>query len=145
MPIPKCGTNSLRVTFPEWAAEDHRSGEWTVPGFAIIRDPVERWFSGIAEATLHHDPDREYDLMLEVARNEGRFQWDNHTRPQSEFVRMFPDVELVKLDNAAAYILERFGRRLRWERSRKWEPAPDLYDAVREHYAEDVVLYERAL
>lgn len=143
VPIPKCGTNSLRATFPEWRAEDHKQGV-DIAGFALVRNPVDRWFSGIAEATHHYDPDRDYDSMLDAARDEGRFVWDNHTRPQSEFLHHF-DVELVKLENAGAYILERFGRRLRWERSRRWEPAPDLYDKIRDFYAADVELYERAL
>ena len=82
--------------------------------------------------------------MLDVARTQGRFQWDNHTRPQVEFLSGF-DVELVKLEHAAGYISERFDRRLRWERSRQWEPAPDLIPAIRDYYAADVELYERAL
>ena len=143
VPIPKCGTNSLRATFPEWRAEDHRNGI-DIAGFAIVRNPVDRWFSGIAEATFHHDPDRDYDTMLDAARNAGRFEWDNHTRPQSEFLHGF-DVELVKLEHATDYISERFGRRLAWERFRHWVPAHDLVPQILEYYAADVELYERAL
>lgn len=143
VPIPKCATNSLRATFPEWRSEDHKTGV-DIAGFAIVRHPVDRWHSGIAEATFHHDPDRDYDTMLDVARNEHRFQWDNHTRPQADFLRAF-DVELVKLEHAADYVLDRFGRQLAWERRREWEPAPDLIPAILEYYAEDLALYESAL
>ncbi len=142
VPIPKVATNSLRATFPEWRAEDHKNGI-DIPGFALVRDPVDRWFSGIAEATFHHDPDRDYDTMLQIARDEGKFVWDNHTRPQSEFLTEF-DVELVKLDYAETYIQERFGRQLRWERSRRWEAAEDLIPAIRRFYSADVELYESA-
>lgn len=143
VPIPKCGTNSLRATFPEWRAEDRKEG-FNVPGFALVRNPVDRWFSGIAEATFHHDPDRDYDTMLDTARNTGKMVWDNHTRPQAEFLHDF-DVELVKLDNASEYVQERFGRRFRWERFRHWVPAHDLVPQILEYYAADVKLYERAL
>lgn len=141
VPIPKCATNSLRATFPEWRATDDYEGGAHL--FALIRDPVDRWFSGIAEATFHYDPDRDYDTMLDVARTEGRFVWDQHTQPQASFVNGY-DVELVALDYAADYIQGRFGRRLRWERCRGWSPAPDLVPAIREFYAEDVALYEEA-
>lgn len=143
VPIPKNGTNSLRATFPDWRAEDHKRGI-DIDGFALIRHPINRWFSGIAEATFHHDPDRDYDTMLDIARRDGRFVWDNHTRPQTQFLHDF-DVELVKLENASDYVFKRFGRKLAWERSRRWEPAPDLYPSIREFYADDFDLYERAL
>lgn len=143
VPIPKVATNSLRLTFPKWRAEDHKNGI-DIPGFALIRDPVARWFSGIKEATFHGDKDREWDLMLGKARSEGTFVWDNHTRPQSEFLNGF-DVELVKLDNAGPYLFKRFGRKLEWERMRFWQPAPDLIPLIREFYADDVELYEKAV
>lgn len=142
VPIPKVATNSLRATFPEWRAEDHTEGV-DIDGFAFVRNPVDRWFSGIAEATFHHDPDRDYDSMLDAARDTGRFVWDNHTRPQVDFLSHF-DVELVKLEHASGYIAERFGRTLRWERSRRWEPAADLIPAICEFYAGDLELWEAA-
>lgn len=148
VPIPKVASTSLRKTFPDWRATDEwPPGGCPLPGFILIRDPVDRWFSGVFQTGTYPHPT--YDELLDEARSTGRLEWDNHTKPQAAFVRGYvdrPDVDLVKLEHAAAYVSYRFGRRLAWKRAQPWEPAAaDLVPAVLEHYRRDVELYERAL
>lgn len=146
VPVPKVATTSLRKTFPDWRATDEwPPGGCPLPGFILVRDPVERWFSGVFETGTYPHPT--YDELLDEARETGRMEWDNHTKPQASFVRGYDtreDVDLVRLESATDYVSERFGRRLAWKRAQPWEPATDLIPAIRRHYYRDVELYEAA-
>lgn len=146
IPIPKNGTNSLRATLYEWQSEDLRQGRPDIPGWVFIRNPVDRWFSGLKEATFHHGYGRTWEEMIRQAY-EGRFVWDNHTRPQAEIIAHaggVDGVELVKFDRASQFIQERYGREFAWERHRFWDREPALEPAIINFYAEDVELYEKA-
>jgi hypothetical protein len=158
IPIPKVGTNSLRTTFPDWKQGRATEG---MEGFALIRNPVDRWFSGINEY-LHNNtnpfnqefldghlaPDvtkpQAWDYMMKLALEEGKFEWDDHTKNQAHYVYGY-NAELVKFENAAAYIQETFNRTFPWKRQRDWSPVPVLTPFIVEHYAEDMALYEAAL
>jgi len=141
IPIPKCGTSSLRHCFPDWRADDHFEGD-PANGWAVIRHPVDRWFSAMAETA--REPERPYDMLLDETRATGRFQFDNHSAPQSNYVRAFPNVELVRLENAAGYVWERYGRRMTWKNAKTWDVADDLVPAIEEHYRRDLELWNRA-
>ena len=143
VPIPKNGTSSLRATLYEWRAEDTRLGIPDLPGWVFIRHPVERWFSGLKEATFHHGYGRNWDDMV-AAAYDGKFVWDNHTRPQVQFVAPFTNLELIKFERASEFVLERYGREFAWERHRFWDRVDDLVPLVAEYYAEDMELYDRA-
>lgn len=156
IPIPKCGSNSLRETFPDWHPAQYQEG---MKGFALVRNPIERWFSGIKEF-LNNNPNpfsQEYldrhmnpgvpeadawEYMMELARG-GQFEWDDHTKPQLHFVRGY-ELDLVKLEHGADYIRRHFSRDLAWARSRSWLAEYDLFPAIKEYYAEDWDLYESA-
>jgi hypothetical protein len=60
--------------------------------FAIVRHPVDRWFSGINEYIINNrlDPDE----VISKART-GRLVFDQHTVPQTDYVPA--ECELIRL------------------------------------------------
>jgi hypothetical protein len=144
VPIPKCATNSLRLTFPDWRSTNEYRSEWDhLPGFALVRNPVDRWFSAAAEISKGHLPALSWDKLMNRARN-GVFEVDAHTLPQSLYLEHYPNIDLVRLENAAVYIQNEYGRLLAWERRRDWEPVLDVIPLIEEYYADDLEIYARA-
>lgn len=140
IPIPKVGTTSLRKTFTPWrATDDYAKIQPPMPGFALIRNPVDRWFSGVHEYSVNSKIPVEE--LLETARR-GSLVFDNHTRPQVEYV--VHDVQLIKLDHASEWIKETFGVEMAWKRRRKWEYQEDLIQPVLELYSADMALWDNA-
>jgi hypothetical protein len=128
LPIPKCGTTSMKQTFPDWekmlVLPTRR-----LPAFTFVRHPVARWFSAVNEYAINNRLN--YDMVVAVAEQTGRFAFDQHTAP--------------RLENAGDYVWERFGRELWRLRQREWTVLHRLIPYIEEYYAEDMGLYERAL
>jgi hypothetical protein len=142
LPIPKCGTTSMKQTFPDWekmlVLPTRR-----LPAFTFVRHPVARWFSAVNEYAINNRLN--YDMVVAVAEQTGRFAFDQHTAPQADYLHDVFDVELVRLENAGDYVWERFGRELWRLRQREWTVLHRLIPYIEEYYAEDMGLYERAL
>lgn len=68
--------------------------------FAITRDPVSRWISGLNEFVCRFRPD--LDWVVDQVKNR-KFIFDEHTGPQECFLRLCTDnnanLTLIKLDN----------------------------------------------
>ena len=82
LPIPKCGTTSM-FSWIKPAGWEKRTTLPDLPAFAIVRDPVDRWFSGVNEYAVNQRKD--YQGLLDEARA-GRMVFDQHTRPQAAFL-----------------------------------------------------------
>jgi hypothetical protein len=137
LPIPKCGTTSMKQTFPDWekmlVLPTRR-----LPAFTFVRHPVARWFSAVNEYAINNRLNYDmvvavaeqteyainnrfnYDMVVAVAEQTGRFAFDQHTAPQADYLYDVFDVELVRLENAGDYVWERFGRELWRLRQREW-------------------------
>lgn len=108
--------------------------------FAVVRHPVDRWWSGIHQYHLNNQiPHSE---LFEEAQG-GKFVFDQHTKPQDEQI---PDGSiLVAMDDLHEYcrLLDLELPHLR-ARSRSVE-SPDLVPSITDYYATDFELYAQAL
>lgn len=99
--------------------------------FAIIRHPVERWISGIAQCFAHMEGPQggphpfQKPWQDHIRRDLGAFVdvawWDMHTAPQACHLAGYPHVKLFKIDNLAPM----------WD----WLGA-DQPEEIRNHHAE---------
>lgn len=68
--------------------------------FAVIRDPVDRWISGLNEFIKRTKPPKGY-VVSQLEKN--RFIFDEHTAPQHLFLRLCVEnnarIKYLKLDN----------------------------------------------
>tara|TARA_A100001035_G_scaffold273933_1_gene265134 strand:- start:259 stop:987 length:729 start_codon:yes stop_codon:yes gene_type:complete len=67
--------------------------------FAITRDPVQRWISGLNEFICRFQPDM--DWVIDQVKSK-KYIFDEHTGPQTSFLRLCTDnnanLKLIKLD-----------------------------------------------
>lgn len=67
--------------------------------FAVTRDPVQRWISGLNEFMCRYKPPM--DWVISQIKN-GKYIFDEHTGPQTAFLRLCLEnmgkLELLKLD-----------------------------------------------
>jgi hypothetical protein len=67
--------------------------------FTVIRDPMERWISGLNEYMKRYDVSVKY-VISQI--KEGRYVFDEHTAPQNLFLRLCHqydgNVKYIKLD-----------------------------------------------
>ena len=116
MHIDKCGSTSVTTAFdtqcqyfipldklprakdPDFLAKyfvesDHKF-------FAITRDPVSRWISGLNEFMCRYKPPIEW--VVKQVQNK-KYIYDEHTAPQKNFLRLCfennGNLTLIKLDN----------------------------------------------
>ena len=68
--------------------------------FAITRDPVQRWISGVNEFICRFEPD--FDWVVDQVKNK-KYIFDEHTGPQTSFLKLCTDnnanLKLIKLDS----------------------------------------------
>ncbi len=68
--------------------------------FAITRDPVQRWISGLNEFICRFEPD--FDWVVDQVKNK-KYIFDEHTGPQTSFLKLCTDnnanLKLIKLDS----------------------------------------------
>ena len=107
--------------------------------FAIVRHPVDRWWSGVHQYHLNNSVPHKH--LFDQARG-GKFHFDQHTQPQ---VSQIPDsAYLVPFERMGAFA-ELLGLNLREMRVRDQSvEAPDLIPSILEFYVEDLALYDRA-
>ena len=115
MHVDKCGSTSVTSAFrkdcpnfisldnlkskkdPEYLAKYFVESGHTF--FAITRDPVQRWISGLNEFMCRYKPP--LDWVVKQVKS-GRYIFDEHTGPQKVFLRLCLEnqgkLKLIKLD-----------------------------------------------
>ena len=141
VPIPKCASSSLRHCFPDWRGVDKFEGD-PDNGWVVVRHPVERWFSAMAETAK--EPERPFELLLDEVRATGKLVYDAHSAPQWNYVKAFPDIDIVRIESVNGYVRERYGRRLTWKNAKTWDVADDLVPLVEDFYARDLEVWQQA-
>lgn len=152
IPIPKCASTSMRALVkepPDGGIWWRQTDEWKIhpcplPAFVVVRNPVERFFSGVLEHAITKGIG--YDWLLEKIRTEEYPVLDAHTQPQSDYVlSTYPKLELVALENLGRFVEETFGWQVGHERKRNWVKKRDMIPWIQEWYREDMELWARAL
>jgi hypothetical protein len=68
--------------------------------FAIIRDPVDRWISGVNEYICYTGEEvSEIKQLVKDELSNNNFDFDQHTRPQYKSLTMIEEYNLIKLDD----------------------------------------------
>lgn len=68
--------------------------------FAIIRDPVDRWISGVNEYICYNGKEvSESKQFVKSELSNNNFYFDQHTRPQYKSLTMIEEYNLIKLDD----------------------------------------------
>lgn len=135
VPIPKNASTTIRQALG-W----RHTIEWTnapcpLPGFVVVRDPYDRYFSGVAEYAKRSG--RDYDYLLDLVEAGGWPVFDEHTMRQSDFILSTFNIERVRLDDVNRFMLERFGIETVVTYPGEWEPRESLYPMIRDFYADD--------
>lgn len=139
VPIPKNGSTSIKQALDWEFTIDYANYPCPLSGFVVIRDPVSRWFSGVAQHAVRFGED--YDRLLDEVEA-GRWPvLDEHTQRQTDFILSTFNVEHVKLDNAADYVLDRYGVIVGDENRADWEFRPSVVPMIESFYAADFDLY----
>jgi hypothetical protein len=90
VPIPKCASTWFKHAFGKNRGNFETNGGFVIPDstwVVVLRDPVDRWISGLAQ--YHHGHTLDWYLHY---RNLGwnrvfeQVVFDNHTEPQSSFI-----------------------------------------------------------
>lgn len=140
VPIPKCASTSVKdaLVSKKWERTLRVPGE----AFAVVRDPVDRYFAGVWQYAhrYHHD----YNELLDKVERDGVRCFDEHTVPQTHFLEpWWPNVELVPIDDVSRFMLDRFGIQIGEKNPGEWTPRLSLVDAIRGYYSADVEMWER--
>ena len=158
VPIPKNGHTSHREMFlgAGWREVNYATEGINLPVYIVVRDPIDRWFSGIRQITRDTLEDQNpfpeetptYAELLDQAREGGRLVFDQHTVPQSVYLMptatMFDRV-LVRLEDAAEYAAQRWGLTLPLLNKISRPPVDStLTSILAAAYADDMRLYEQA-
>jgi hypothetical protein len=108
--------------------------------FMIVRNPVDRWFSGVNEYVVNNRLDRDDVIRQAYA---GRMVFDQHTVPQMGYL---PNVEceIIPLETATERVAQ-FGLVLSRMRHREYGIEPNLVPFIEDYYAEDMELYDAAI
>lgn len=136
--IPKCASTSLKDTL-RW---EYSPTPVTGRGFAVVRNPVDRWFSGVRQFVVRNGGD--YDELLDRVEASRSLVFDEHTWRQTDFLEPFDEVELVRVESAAAFVEDRFGVSLPVKNEGDWRRRESLVPLIEEFYAGDAELYEVA-
>lgn len=106
----------------------------------IVRNPVDRWFSGINEYVVNNRLDRKEIIGKAYG---GRLVFDQHTVPQTGYL---PNVEceIIPLENLTERVGV-FGLHVGHMRHREYDVEQGLIPAIEDHYAEDMELYDAAV
>lgn len=113
-----------------------------MPAFAVVRDPVDRFFSGVWQYALRND--RNYELLLDIIADGKYPVLDEHTQRQSDFILSTFHVEFVRLEDASDYVAARFGLEIPERNVGDWVPRESMVPLIRDFYSDDVALYESA-
>lgn len=141
IPIPKNASSSIKEVLG-WKENDFHTFTCHTPAFAVIRNPVDRWFSGINQYAVRYD-DANYGRILANVKEGGYPVYDEHTMRQTDYLlSTFRYLDLVRFENVNEYMAEKFDVELPRANVREWQPDPDLVPIIKDFYADDVALYE---
>lgn len=103
--IPKCASKKItKIVAAGWKEVDFQSAQ-QLKTFAVIRDPYERFLSGINEYKLRRNRKESVGELIETWWDQpGNF--DEHLIPQSDFLGGFDDTLLVPIDNIIDTLVE---------------------------------------
>ena len=141
VPIPKNASTTVRQALKAWDEASYANEPCPLPGFVVVRDPISRWFSGVAEYARRTDED--YNVLLDRVEAGGWPVFDEHTMRQTDFILSTFDVERVRMDDVSDFLGERFGVHAgvmySWETKfpKSWKPRRSLVPMIRDFYADD--------
>ena len=141
LPIPKNASTSIKQGLKAWESANYANKRCPLPGFVVVRDPISRWFSGVAEYARRNEQD--YDRLLDFVEAGGWPVFDEHTMRQSDFILSTFDLERVRMENVSDFMAERFGVQAKvtfsWETKfpDHWKPRRSLVPMIRDFYADD--------
>lgn len=159
--IPKCASSTLKTILGDLGWK-WRKGIGPEKPFTVVRDPVERWISGITQSFHKHRNDVLKRMYKDITPFVQDPWFDIHTAPQSSFLKGFISPTLFKvesLDKLKQWLAERdvlLPELTRKNVSKGDRAKKALYDylctaltdahcdRLRAFYKDDVELYERA-
>lgn len=147
VPIPKNASSAHNATFKEgWERIWFHSEVAPYPAYVVVRDPVDRWYSGAA-MWERRGKGKDLETMIEEVKNGRSPVYDEHTFRQSDFVlSSLHELVLVPMERATQFVWETFGLQLARIRGRQTKPSDsDLNPILEKFYAEDMELYQQAL
>lgn len=125
MHVDKCGSTSITSAFdescknfipldklprakdPDFLAKYFVESDYTF--FAVTRDPVERWISGLNEFMCRYRPP--IDWIVKHVKNK-KYIYDEHTAPQKIFLRLCLEnngnLSLIKLNGDLSMKINKF-------------------------------------
>jgi hypothetical protein len=137
--IPKCASTSLKDTL-RW---EYSPRPVAGRAFAVVRDPVDRWFSGVRQFVVRNGGD--YDDLLDQVEAGRSPVFDEHTWRQTDFLEPFDGVELVRVESVSGFVEDRFGVVLPVKNESEWRRRESLVPLIEEFYVGDAELYEAAV
>lgn len=150
VPIPKNASsahNGMLQGREGWDRIFFHSELTTTPAYVVVRDPVDRWYSGAAQYERRGKHPIGIEGMIEEVKNGGYPVYDEHTFRQSDFIiSSLQNVILVKLENATKWVKENLGYTLEKTHGRRQKRSDPILDPILEDfYAEDMALYIDAI
>lgn len=133
--IPRNASTTITAVLAEngW----HKRHDPTdLPAVAVVRDPYDRYWSGVREYERRHNRQADRSVVR---------VWDEHTLPQHVFLMPFEGYGLVpleRLDVLGAWLGLDFSRRLNESVE---QPNPYPRAQVEAFYDEDVRMYEQTV
>lgn len=155
VPIPKNASTAHHGMMKSkgWQNIYFRTDVSPLPGYVVVRDPIDRWYSGAKQYVRNKFPYRTQrinrldieELIWEV-KNGHHPVYDEHTFRQSDFIlSSLHEVILVKMEHAVQWCKDNLGLDLPHVRESANKPNdPDLNPILEGFYAEDVALYNEA-
>lgn len=95
--IPKNASSAMKQNLIRSGYEFHE-GATDKKAMALVRDPIERYISGVYEYWSKNS-DMSFPAFIESVEHPQIF--DEHTRPQSDFLEDFQNVELFPMEMAS--------------------------------------------
>lgn len=147
VPIPKNASSAHNgmLMGQGWQRIFFHSEVTTIPAYVVVRDPIDRWYSGAVQYE-RRGKGKDIDGMIEEVKNGHYPVYDEHTFRQSDFIiSSLQNLVLVRLENATAWCKQNLGLDLPHIRVRTVRPNdPDLNPILEDFYAEDMKLYSDA-
>lgn len=144
VPIPKNANTAHRQALSDWETTTWHYETHGLRSWAVIRHPVDRYFSGVAQYAFRTKSDPEH--LLDGVEAGGWPVLDEHTARQTDYLlSTLPDTVLVPLGAAGRWLETQFRRTLQQVNVRRAKPSrPRMVPFLEEFYADDLALYEEA-
>jgi len=141
--VPKCGTNTIRrvlINKNGWHVCHDELLDTELDWTALVRHPVDRWLSGIAQMYNKRAAGMDTEQAIE------KMVHDVHTTRQCDWLRGFAP-KIFRLENIQR-LWEHLGiASYAHEQKRIWQTPPltkEQEKKIMDFYADDMILYEKA-